>query len=89
MRTVRRWTVIVLLAGLGPACGGSGGGSVPQAGFGITSSSLPVATQGTAYSTTLQASGGTLPYVWSVSSGVLPAGRDANTGSFPMRLWRP
>src|SRR5436190_20740791 len=82
MRSVRRWTVIVLLAGLGPACGGSGGGgSAPQAGFGITTSSLPVATQGTAYSTTLQASGGTLPYIWSVSSGLLPAGLALNSGT--------
>src|SRR5204863_9156016 len=42
--------------------------------FVITTSSLPVATQGTAYSVTLAASGGTQPYTWSLSSGTLPAG---------------
>ena len=40
----------------------------------ITSSTLSAATVGTAYSQTLQANGGTVPYTWSVSSGQLPAG---------------
>jgi hypothetical protein len=35
---------------------------------------LPSVTVGTAYSQTLQATGGTAPYTWSISSGVLPAG---------------
>jgi Putative Ig domain len=40
-----------------------------------TNSPLPSGTQGTAYSFTLNASGGTLPYVaWIVLSGSLPAG---------------
>ena len=40
----------------------------------ITTTSLPGGTTGTAYSATLQASGGTTPYSWTVSSGTLPAG---------------
>ena len=40
----------------------------------VTTTSLPGGTAGTAYSTTLQASGGTTPYSWSVSVGTLPAG---------------
>ena len=39
-----------------------------------TAASLPGGTVGTAYTTTLQASGGTTPYSWSISSGALPAG---------------
>jgi Putative Ig domain len=40
----------------------------------ITSSALPSGTQGIGYSRTLQASGGTAPYTWSISSGALPTG---------------
>ena len=40
----------------------------------ITTTSLPNGTAQVAYSVTLQATGGTLPYTWSVSSGQLPAG---------------
>ena len=40
----------------------------------ITTTSLPNGTAQAAYSVTLQATGGTLPYTWSVSSGQLPAG---------------
>ena len=40
----------------------------------ITSSMLISGTAGTAYSVPLQASGGTLPYTWSIKSGTLPAG---------------
>ena len=39
----------------------------------ITTSSLPNGTVQTAYSATLQATGGTTPYAWSVTSGSLPA----------------
>ena len=48
----------------------------------VTTTSLPGGTTGTAYSTTLQASGGTTPYSWSVSAGTLPAGLSlvASTG---------
>ncbi|HLZ43896.1 MAG TPA: putative Ig domain-containing protein [Candidatus Sulfotelmatobacter sp.] len=47
--------------------------SAPPA-LSITTSSLPAATTGAAYSTSFAASGGTSPYTWAVSSGVLPAG---------------
>jgi hypothetical protein len=40
----------------------------------ITTSSLPSGTEGTTYSGTLQASGGTPAYTWSISVGSLPAG---------------
>jgi uncharacterized repeat protein (TIGR03803 family) len=40
----------------------------------ITTAALPNGTMGTAYSTTLTASGGTTPYSWTVTSGALPAG---------------
>jgi len=40
----------------------------------ITSTSVPSGQVGVTYSATLQASGGTPAYVWSISSGSLPAG---------------
>jgi hypothetical protein len=40
----------------------------------ITSSALSAGTNGSSYSSLLQASGGTTPYTWSVSAGSLPAG---------------
>jgi hypothetical protein len=40
----------------------------------ITTASVPSGQVGTAYSTSLAASGGTTPYTWSMSSGALPAG---------------
>jgi hypothetical protein len=48
----------------------------------ITTTSLPSATQGTSYSKSLTATGGTAPFVWSITSGSLPAGLslNANTG---------
>ncbi|HUR32928.1 MAG TPA: Ig domain-containing protein [Vicinamibacterales bacterium] len=49
-------------------------GSAPS----ITTTSLPDATVGTAYSSSLAASGGTLPYAWSIASGALPAGLQLN-----------
>jgi putative cell wall-binding protein len=40
----------------------------------VTTTSLPDASVGTAYSQTLAATGGTSPYTWTVTSGTLPAG---------------
>lgn len=40
----------------------------------ITTTSLPGGTTGSAYSATLGATGGTIPYTWSISAGTLPAG---------------
>jgi hypothetical protein len=45
----------------------------------ITTSSLPGATVGSAYTANLSASGGTPPYVWSFASGQLPAGLTLST----------
>ena len=48
----------------------------------VATTSLPGGTIGKSYSTTLQASSGTKPYSWSLSSGTLPAGLSlvASTG---------
>ena len=54
--------------------GGSGGGGS----LSVTTTSLPNGTVNTAYSATLQASGGTLPYSWSLTSGALPTGLSLN-----------
>ncbi len=61
----------------------------------ITTSGLPESTAGIPYSATFAASGGTPPYQWSISSGVLPAGLSLDaagvisgstliTGTFPL-----
>src|SRR5438876_162217 len=63
----------------------------------ITSSQLPGGTVGSAYSATLNASGGSTPYTWSVTSGALPNGLTLNSagsvsgtpsigGSFPFTV---
>ena len=46
----------------------------------IVSSTLASGTTGTSYSQTLQASGGTTSYSWSVASGSLPAGLTLSSG---------
>jgi len=50
----------------------------------ITTTSVPQATYKKAYTTTLKATGGTLPYDWKVVSGTHPAGiaLNAGTGAF-------
>jgi hypothetical protein len=47
----------------------------------ITTTSLPGGSVGTAYSSTVQASGGLQPYAWKITSGSLPAGLSINSGS--------
>jgi hypothetical protein len=47
-------------------------------GFNILTSSLVSGTTGSTYSQTLQASGGTTPYIWSIVSGALPSGLSLN-----------
>jgi hypothetical protein len=44
----------------------------------VTTTSLPGADVGTAYSRILAASGGTLPYTWTITVGALPAGLHLN-----------
>ncbi len=45
----------------------------------VTTTSLPGGTVGTAYSTTLAATGGTSPYTWSLTSGTLPSWASLNS----------
>jgi Putative Ig domain len=45
----------------------------------IATASLPAAALSTVYNTTLAATGGTAPYIWSVLSGSLPAGLTLST----------
>lgn len=47
----------------------------------ITTTSLPNATQNQSYSQTISATGGTVPYFWSVSVGSLPSGLTVNSSS--------
>jgi hypothetical protein len=47
----------------------------------ITTTSLPGGSIGSAYSSTVQASGGVQPYTWSITSGSLPAGLSINSSS--------
>ncbi|MHB8313606.1 MAG: G1 family glutamic endopeptidase, partial [Candidatus Dormibacteria bacterium] len=46
----------------------------------ITTTSLPSATVGRAYSATRAASGGTAPYSWAITSGSLPSGLTLSSG---------
>ncbi len=72
------------------AASSGGGGSDLQ----ISTASLPNATQGSSYNTSLAASGGQASYTWSISAGFLPsgllmnsagqiAGTPGESGSFP------
>ena len=54
-----------------------GGGSP----LNITTTSLNNGTVGVSYSQTLSASGGTLPYTWSIDSGSLPGGLSLNSST--------
>jgi hypothetical protein len=56
-----------------PGTGGGGGQ------LSITTTSLPNGTLGAAYTQTLLATGGTLPYTWTLVSGALPAGLTLNS----------
>jgi hypothetical protein len=47
----------------------------------ITTASVPAGQAGVSYSTMIQATGGTTPYSWSISSGALPAGITLNAGT--------
>jgi Domain of unknown function (DUF4082)/Putative Ig domain len=47
----------------------------------ITTVSLPGGALNIPYSATLFASGGTIPYTWSISTGTLPSGLSLNSGS--------
>ena len=55
--------------------------TVQAAPLAITTDSLPNGTLNVAYSATLAASGGTLPYTWSISGGALPGGLTLNAST--------
>jgi hypothetical protein len=55
----------------------SGSSSTPR----VTTSSLSAGTVGTAYLAVVSASGGTLPYQWSVPTGSLPTGLNLNAAT--------
>jgi hypothetical protein len=46
----------------------------------VSTTFLPTAISGTAYTATLQASGGTTPYAWSLHAGALPSGLALSSG---------
>jgi len=48
--------------------------ATPQSALTVTTASLSAGTVGSAYSATLQVTGGAAPYTWSLSTGTLPAG---------------
>ncbi len=47
----------------------------------VTTTSLPAGVVGTSYSQTLQATGGTTPYSWAITTGSLPAGLTLNAAT--------
>jgi VCBS repeat-containing protein len=47
----------------------------------VGTTSLAIGTTGTAYSQTLTATGGVMPYTWSIYTGVLPTGLTLNTST--------
>jgi hypothetical protein len=55
--------------------------SPPVATLTITTTSLPNGRVTVAYSQTLQATGGTQPYTWSLASGALPKGLTLNAAT--------
>jgi hypothetical protein len=57
------------------------GGSQNPPPLTITTSSLPAGQVGVAYSASLNATGGTTPYRWSLTSGTLPAGLSLNAST--------
>jgi para-nitrobenzyl esterase len=65
-------TLSLLAAACGSLLYGCGGSSAPLTGPSITTTSLSDGTIGAAYTQTIQATGGTAPFNWSVSSGSLP-----------------
>jgi hypothetical protein len=55
--------------------------TVTAAPLAITTTSLPNGVTNVAYTATLAAAGGTMPYTWSIASGSLPAGLSLNAAS--------
>jgi hypothetical protein len=69
------WPLLGLLLLVGCSGGGGGGTAAPPPpSLSIATKTLPQGMVGQAYSTTLDASGGTPPYAWTLSEGTLPPG---------------
>jgi hypothetical protein len=64
----------ITINGAGSPAPGPSPGPPPAPALSITTSSLPMATVGATYSTTLSASGGSGTKTWTVTAGSLPAG---------------
>lgn len=71
--------IVTAISAENPAGQASATVVLTRAQFSIVSNSLPPAQAGVTYSATLQASGGTGPYTWSVASGSLPSGLTLNS----------
>lgn len=63
--------ILACIIGVLTGCGGGSSKSTPAA-LAVSTTSMPDGTVGTPYSSDIQATGGTAPYTWSVSSGTLP-----------------
>ena len=71
----------VLAAVLGLSACGASGSSTVQAPPKVTTQFVPGGVSGTPYSTILAASGGVVPYSWSIAAGVLPNGLSLNSST--------
>ena len=84
VRRLNRLLTLLLalsVAALLESCGNSTSTANPSSPLRISTASLPTGQPGTAYSTTLNATGGMPPYSWSLSSGTLPAGLTLNAST--------
>jgi hypothetical protein len=70
---------LILYALLMTACGGKTPQNGPPALNILTPSTLPTAAEGDAYQLGMVATGGQLPYTWTIDSGALPAGLTLTT----------
>ena len=75
MKKLLQYGLLVAVTAAIAACGG--GGDIPlyiptSSALTVTTTSLPAATIGKDYNQTLTATGGVLPYKWSIMSGALP-----------------
>jgi hypothetical protein len=66
--------IIALGFGLVGCSGGGGGGGGSTSGFAVSTTSANFGVVSNPYTSTLAATGGTAPFTWTVSGGVLPVG---------------
>ena len=71
-------TMILGFSLLSCSGGGSGGGGGNTQAFAVSTTAATYGVVGNAYSSTLAATGGTAPFTWTVSGGVLPVGLTLN-----------